>query len=173
MRLTKFDREAFVRAVMADVPTVDYDEQAKQLMQQAAYDAMPAKVKAVYDDKDARKYLKCEYYSFFPGCLANAYIYRSTNWQHPDATDKALRELEVQKVAQEIALNELKAKLTGIINSCNTLKKAKELLPEFEKYLPEERDTVVTNNLPAVTGLVTDLMKLGWPKGKQPQAVAA
>jgi hypothetical protein len=172
MRLTKFDREAFVRAVMADVPTVDYDEQAKQLVQKAARDAMPPKVQAVYDDKDTRGFLTCEFYAM-PGSLANAYLYHPKGWKHDAKLDKKLQELAAGKKAQDQARQELRSKLKSIINNCSTLKKAKELLPEFEKYLPAERETVKADNLPAVTGLVTDLMKLGWPKGKQPQAVAA
>jgi hypothetical protein len=36
MRLNKYDKDAFVAAVMADVPQVDYDEQAKTLLEAAA-----------------------------------------------------------------------------------------------------------------------------------------
>jgi hypothetical protein len=171
MRLNKYDKEAFVAAVMADIPMIDYDEQAKNLVQKAAYEAMPAKVKAVYQDKDTRQFLKTGFYHHSPGCLQNFYIYMPQDWKHGDDLDKQLRELEEAKVEQEVKRNDMKAKLTGIINSCNTLKQAKELLPEFEKYLPEERQQ--TKSLPAVSGLVADLTKLGWPKGKKPESVAA
>lgn len=40
MNLTKSDREAFVRAVMDDVPMVDYDEQVWELLSAAAIELM-------------------------------------------------------------------------------------------------------------------------------------
>lgn len=90
MRLTKSDKEAFVRAVMDDVPMVDYDEHRHSA-------------------------LLC------------------------------------QRVFAE---------------TCSTLKTAKERLPEFEKYLPTERGTTGTINLP-VANTVADLINAGWPKGAQ------
>lgn len=45
MRLTKFDREAFVRAVIQDVPQIDYVAQAQKLLTDAAVASMPPKVR--------------------------------------------------------------------------------------------------------------------------------
>ena len=43
-------------------------------------------------------------------------------------------------------------------------------LPEFEKYLPAERDVTGTVNLP-VANVLAELTNLGWPKG-EPYAAA-
>lgn len=40
MNLTESDREAFVRAVMDDIPMVDYDEQVWELLSSAAIELM-------------------------------------------------------------------------------------------------------------------------------------
>lgn len=84
------------------------------------------------------------------------------------------REAFVRAVMQDVpntdTCNALKAKLTAAIAACFTLKQAKERLPEFVKYLPTDRDSTGTSNLPAVANLVADLVQLGWPKDKEAQA---
>lgn len=61
-------------------------------------------------------------------------------------------------------LNNLRKQLTAVIAACTTLKQAKEALPEFIKYLPEEPGNPVDRTLPVVGNLVADLSKAGWPK---------
>lgn len=41
MRLTKYDREAFVLAAMDDVPQINYDEQAKKLVLDHLKEVLP------------------------------------------------------------------------------------------------------------------------------------
>ena len=50
MKLTNYMRDAFVRAVMDDVPEVDYKQQIRDTALKAAVEAMPAKLRAVWDD---------------------------------------------------------------------------------------------------------------------------
>jgi hypothetical protein len=171
MRLTKSDKEAFVRAVMADVPMIDYDDQAGRLLQEAAVKDMPATVFTVYVDTRTRHYLHTERV-WTPGCLQTAHIYHGRGWKPSEELKAKLDELSELKRQQAQAQLEIQSKIQGVINSCTTLKRAQELLPEFAKYLPAERETQA-QHAPAITGLVVDLTKLGWPKGTKPAAVAA
>lgn len=66
-----------------------------------------------------------------------------------------------------------RASVRSAIYGCSTLKQAKERLPEFEKYLPAERDGKYIPNLPAVANLVTEMMNAGWPKDQKKEEVAA
>ena len=171
MRLTKADKEAFVRAVMDDVPKVDYDEQAKKLVMEELVERMPAEVKAVY--KTAPEWLTSNYICL-RGNLQSFYgpvrKYTDTAEFAPRLSEKLsekLSELSAAKKEQTGTHNEIRAKVRATIDSCTTLKQAKERLPEFEKYLPTERGSFSTANLPAVTNLVADLMNLGWPKTQE------
>ena len=57
MRLNKYHKEAFVEAVLQDLPSTDYDEIAQKLVRESFVEKMPAKVRAVHDDKDIRHWL--------------------------------------------------------------------------------------------------------------------
>ncbi len=181
MKLNNSQRQAFVRAVMQDVPQVDYTTQLKTAVQDYLYHLAPADVRKLYDDESLRKYLTLGSVSLYREDVGFTDIYlvpygESGNlWGRPDMridlskADESpalgvIKSLVTSKVQQRIAHANLEQKLTGAINSVNTLKQALELLPEFAKYLPEEQ--TVTKQLPAVANLVADLNKAGWPKTK-------
>ena len=161
MRLTKDDRSAFVRSVMNDVPRVDYEQQAKDRVQAEIYAQMPPKIQAIYDDKNLRPYLETHGVWMFGTYARFAGILIGYN------TKCDLSDLEALRDAQQNSIDAMAAKLSGVIGSCATLKTALERLPEFAKYLPEDRDSTGTENLPAIANLVSDLMAAGWPKGEK------
>lgn len=77
-----------------------------------------------------------------------------------------MRELKSAWDAQTASRNALESKLNAIIGGCTTLKQAMERLPEFVKYLPQERGGKVISTLPAIANVVADLTAAGWPKDK-------
>lgn len=169
MKLTKSDRDAFVRAVMDDVPQVDYDEEAKKLAQAALLDAMPKKVRAAYDahpEYFKSKSVETPYHlrdlhvfgvpdSGGYGCLrTDSFIEVWAELQH----------LAERKDAQKEKLSRLREKLAAVIGGCSTLKQAQERLPEFIKYLPADRTGTGVSGLPVVANVVADLTAAGWPK---------
>lgn len=168
MKLTKSDREAFVSAVLNDIPQVDYNELAQKYVKDFLIEKMPPKIKAVYDDKELRDWLSTSYVGM-PGSLQTFYFhhvnneYRKINTVYPELAEQ-LVEWSDKLYEQNQVQRDMQLKLGGIINGCSTLKQAKERLPEFEKYLPKERDATGVSNLPAVSNVVAELSKLGWPK---------
>jgi len=162
MKLNKTHREAFVRAVMADVPTVDYDQLIRDVALKAAVDQLPPDVRKVWDNPDLRAYVNTRYiYAVgFKGVAIPAQ--GGDEFEFTEAAKAELKDLDAKQSAQETHLDELEAKLRAAIYSCSTRKQLAELLPEMEKYLPPEGSA--TRNLPAVANLVSDLMQAGWPK---------
>lgn len=166
MRLTNTIREAFVRAVMNDVPQIDYEEQIVKVMQDDLAAQMPRKVRAVYDDLELRGWLN----------TPHMYVGHGVGYRYLYGAEGAITEQAVKEIsrlgelleAQEESREALTAKLTGVANSVTTRKTLVEALPEFEKYLPEE--VISTKNLPAIANVVSDLVKAGWPKGQTKQA---
>jgi hypothetical protein len=68
---------------------------------------------------------------------------------------------------EEKALQGLRSKLKGAAYACTTTKQLRELLPEFDKYLPEEV-AASARSLPVVANIVAEFTKAGWPsKGKK------
>lgn len=164
MRLTEIHRKAFVRAVMADVPKVDYQEQAEALIKQAVYDSMPDAVKKIYDNKELRGHLGNERIST-PYGLNDVYVAGAAMFSVSESLYLKLQDLAGLKKKQTAEREAMTSRLMGAIKACSTLKRAQELFPEFINYLPAEE--AKTNNLPAVHGIVADLAKAGWPKGKK------
>lgn len=165
MRLSKTDKKSIVRAIMDDVPMTDYPRVLQKEVQEAAYQAMPPSVKAVYDNPDTRHYLEKNRTDYIPNI---GYVYYVGLIDMGNLKVKYM-DMSIAAKKQDDARAELANKLTAVLAPITTLKQAKVLLPEFEKYFPAERARVKTDNLP--TALVfSDLTKLGWPKSKEKES---
>lgn len=162
MRLTISDRSAFVRAVMDDVPKVDYEELYRKKLQQWCIDNLPDDLRPLY-----AKYPD-HFYTNSRMCVRYQYV--TTVGRKDPNTDKGfvaeMRKLVADWEQQDEAREKLEAKLQAAINGCSTLKQARERMPEFEKYLPKERDGKINRSMPAIANIVADLAAAGWPKGQ-------
>lgn len=180
MKLSKAHKAEFVRAVLADVPTKNYPTQAEDLARKLCQ----AKYKELGLDKVDPSRL-C-YASIYVRVWASEIMLaeRPKDGSYYPVTTfaqiagKGLNECEIAEItdcpemmvirqgyADEYnMLNNLRKQLTAVIASCTTLKQAKEALPEFVKYLPEEPGSAIDRTLPVVGNLVADLSKAGWPK---------
>ena len=161
MKLTNYDRDAFIQSVLDDTPSVDYNDQARNLVQKSAVAKAPQKIKAAYADNSLRGFLKFDKYYSMPhplGCVRTL----DTEFKNEEL-DIQLADLASKSKAQSAIRDDLRMKLKAVIYSCTTLKQATERLPEFVKYLPKDRDGV-TSGVPSVINLVEDLTKAGWPK---------
>ena len=168
MRLTKTDKDAFVQAVMDDVPKVDYDEQVRSLMNKWGFEALPADLQPMV--KKYPEYFD-SHYIYTPANCTGVQVMAPPDWAYGGFKGKEpekyaqLVEIGQKAKEQEIAHNALRSKVRGLIESCSTLKSARERLLEFEKYLPADRDGHGTTNLP-VANTLADLVNAGWPKGE-------
>lgn len=170
MKLTNQIRDAFIRAAMNDVPSIDYNEQIRVAVQADAVAQLPPKVKALHKDASLRHFVK------------------TVNWGHwsnrvtvPSGDDgfKLTPEAEAKVAALQQADNEqtqsrqaLRERLRQVAYSVSTRKALVDALPEFEKYLPADQQAAV-RTLPVVANVVAEFVKAGWPKGKKREAVAA
>lgn len=175
MRLTNIDREAFVRSAMDDVPSIDYSTQAKNLVLEHLKETVPVDLQnaiAKYPDWfEARTVGMPPHLDNFATKLNHDY--QSFRRITTPAVAEKIEEIAKLAEAQDSTRYELSQKLRGAILSVSTLKQALELLPEFTKYLPEDRDgDKKCRQMPVVANLVTDLMAAGWPKGKVAPAPA-
>ena len=166
MRLNKYHKDAFVEAVLQDLPSTDYDEIAQKLVRESFVEKMPAKVRAVYDDKEVRHWLGNEWI-YMPGSLQNFYFAAGSNSGSAlSALKERLDELNEAKQEQFRKREAFGLKIRAAIDSCQTRKQALELMPEFEKYLPKDTTSTGVSNLPVINNLVAELVQAGWPKEK-------
>lgn len=169
MRLNKVHKRAFVKAVMDDLPSIDYNEQAQKLVEEYFAAKCPADVVAF--NKKHPGLLKTQRAAtpyplngvYTPFALEACHNTEST---HPVLWKKLVPLAEAAKTQAEKA-HSLREKVRGLIEACSTRKQAAERMPEFEKYLPAE-ETAPLANLP-VSNVVAELVSAGWPKGTEPR----
>jgi hypothetical protein len=156
-RITKYDRQAIVRAIMADVPTPD-KKQRRQELQAAIVKSMSPTVRKVY--------------TAYPTALRTYHIgdltYDGCDWDSRnvivgDVSNTTVDELAQKYKDEDRAVSDARYALKGAIEACSTYKQLMTRLPEFEKYYP--KPDAPAANLPALANVVADLSKLGWPKG--------
>ena len=170
MRLTNDKRRAFVNAVIADVPKVDYKEQIRKLLLDAAVEMLPEPIRKIWDNPELRHYLGSNYIYCFNVGVGVAYprnIERESDFSIGvlDAVDN----LDTLDTNQNEKIEELKTKLTSLVNGCSTLKQLKLAVPELEKYMPADNQLSLSHtnrSLPVVTNVMADLAKAGWKETK-------
>ena len=167
MRLTNTMRTAFVRAAMQDVPQVDYTEQIRSAAIDYAVAKMPPKIRAIWNDKELRGYIKIEH-----NTVGGVAVAMPGDYVTYEELYTACKSVIAQHKAQRTERDNLTTKLTGVANSCATRKALADALPEFAKYLPPE-ETPINRSMPALANVVADFMKAGWPKGHKPSPAAA
>jgi hypothetical protein len=157
-RITKWDREAIVRAIMADVPKPDKKKRHEEL-QAALVKAMSPECRKVYNKT--------------PSALRTHHlgdlIYDGCSWGTRDIVKGDVSEVVIDELckkykAEDEAHHDARRALKGAIEACSTYKQLMTRLPEFEKYYP--KPDAKTANLPALANVVADLSKLGWPKSE-------
>ena len=167
MRLTKTQKEDFVRKVMDDVPRVDYVEKARKAIQAEAVSKMPQCVLEIYQHINLRGYLAQRYiYSDVSGMVG---VYTNEDFVRSDELVETLSKLRVENDDQWKSRKELEMKIRAMIYACSTLKTALRALPEFAEYLPRDNQPLI-NNLPIknnVTQVVTELMNAGWKQNEK------
>lgn len=175
MKLSISLRNSIVRAVMADVPRVDYDDQIRELARQHAIKGLPPAVAKVYADPDLRAYL-----SLTPATVGSrpytCYVIGPSSGaefvKHMEGIDDAVSALISKDNAQRQVLHEMRLKVRAAVYAHTTTKSLLKAYPEWEKYIPQDPSAVRTPNLPAPANLISDLVKLGWPDGGKPKAEA-
>ena len=172
MKLTNTIRDAFIRAAMHDVPSIDYRQQADDLAQKAMK-AIFAKDFPRIDMAKVADWLQPKGVSM-PGALGNLYqpAPSSVCLKKDVKVWAALEALSAKHDAQEAVRAELRRKLRAVAYSVNTRKALVDALPEFAKYLPADQ-AEASRQLPVVADVVAEFAKAGWPKGKKPTAARA
>ena len=158
MKLNKYDKQAIVKAIMADVPKPDKTKR-RATIQDAVVKAMSPAVRKVF--KESPNALRAEHV----GDLTYDGTWASREIIVGNVTDEVLETILKPYKDEEDAIYAAHNKLRGVVDGCTTRKALMDRLPEFEKYYPAE-SAPMSKNLPALANVVADLSKLGWPKDK-------
>ena len=158
MKLNKYQKQAIVKAIMADTPKPDMTKR-RAAIQAGVVKLMSPAVRKVY--KTAPEALRTHYVGNL--CYDGTY-WNDRNIVRGDVDEKDINTITTPYQDEDEARYKAESNLRGAVEACSTLKQLKERLPEFIKYFPTEQ--APTSNLPALANVVADLSKLGWPKGE-------
>lgn len=173
MRLTNSLKDAFVRSVLNDVPLTDYRELLRELVMQDAIARLPDPVREIASNEKYQHFVADHYYhiSVKPEQGYETYFGMSISIKMPSNEYIESHVIQERKrkyiegyIAQEQRLAKLRRQLTDAINAITTVKRAKEVMPEFAKYLPSEDEK--STNLPTTifSNLLDELRGAGFPK---------
>jgi hypothetical protein len=168
MKLTTLLREAFVKQVMNDVPQVNYDEEVIKRLDELTLETLPPKLLAVYEDKELRQYLDTWWYYSGHGGSGGRSSYQAVCSELVRSVfdaDPILANIFTAKASQYKNYQSLEKKLKAVAASCTTTKALREALPEFDKYIPDDAQTL-SRSVPDLANVVSDFVKAGWPKAK-------
>ena len=165
MKLTSYHRNAFVRAVIDDIPKIDYSEEIRTAVQNYALSKLPVEIKAIWRNNQLRGFLKTRT-GYFGGVHVEFPCWSDNSRSDGNEIEnsKTVSALIAKATAQRVAIDEVQRKVSSAIHSVTTLKNAKELLPEFAKYLPLESDPPSKFAPAVIANLSAELVALGWPK---------
>jgi len=160
MRLTNTIRDAFIAAVMQNVPSTDYKAEVDRLIRADVLAQLPPKVRAVAEDKDIRHHLN-QCFIHPPGGFGSVAVLAAEDTVITPTTRTILNLLWEKEIAQREQRQKLEQRLRACAYGVSTRKALAEMLPEFERFLPE--DTPAANrSLPVVTGVVQEFIAAGF-----------
>jgi len=169
MRLTNLMRESFVRAVMADVPKKNFDDEIFKLAKEAVHYSMPNEILGIVSDNKLNIFLHKAWYSLPDGCPSFHYFRPdeglSLSVKAPMYWEKLIA-LGKEKLAHNRTISELESKITACAAACSTRKQLADMLPEFQKYMPPD-EAKAAQQYPLVANVVAEFVKAGWPKNNQ------
>lgn len=171
MKLTRYDKQVFIRNVLADVPQVDYEDTLRKKVVADAISKLPEEIKKVYADPLLRDYVVCTYANI-PIPMKIGYHPQvsihvpGVKYQVPKQGSLAIEinDLAEKIAAQRTALSDLEIRLRNTSEPITTLARLKQVFPELEKYMPKEPHK--TQDLPASNDVMVSLKNMGFPKGK-------
>lgn len=164
MKLTNYIRDAFVVAALQDVPQENYEEAMTKEINRHHMELL----KQHHLDKADPQRMRMRFLHFKGRMRSFALAGMDTEDFKKIESDPKIQELLAKHQAQHDKISGLQEKLSSIAYGCTTSKQLIELLPEFEKYLPSER--AKTQELPAISNMVGDFLRAGWPKDKKQAA---
>lgn len=172
MRLTKWQRSAFINSVMNELPKVDYKELTTNMLLDAAVRRMPREIAAAWAKAENRAWFELQAHYMF-----GHYFYLPA----PDrsATDngtsllavmtedekRQASEWEKANAAQSETRETLRQSLSSALSGISTVKQLRETFPDFAKHAPqiEARAGSAGGGALAVRGIVEAFAAAGYP----------
>lgn len=173
MRLTNAMRDVFVRAVILDVPQVDYGEliRARVLeMVKGHYPPLVSQAAKQHPDWLHRTniYVEREVKGRRTTVVGVSFIFSTDGEAYRAFRAEVNNDPEVGKLCdshltQAEIRNTLQSELTALAQGCGTREQLLKAAPTFAAYLPDP-EVKASALLPVTTDLVRRLKKQGWPK---------
>jgi hypothetical protein len=126
-RLTKYERDAFISAVLEDVPHTDYQELARVALQKKAIELLPAKLKPLH--KEFGHWFKTDRLWNMPNPLSTVTVVSFDDavtlklMKEDTAFWAPIEKMATDAKAQTAARDAIRQKVHACIYACNTVKR--------------------------------------------------
>lgn len=157
MRLTTSIKKQIVNNIVADIAKRDFDSEVEKIIRDEAYKQLPGDLKKIYDDPKLREYLS---WTYFHPCRGLSGVKIHNCLLDENKIRKKIAPLERAFREKQEKIKHIKNSIYGTLEKISTVKKARELMPEFEKYMPEEERQIF---YPIAKNISEELKALGWP----------
>lgn len=172
-RLVNEQRSCIRRAILAEVPKVDYAEKIKRKATSLAVFELPAAAKRLWEDSSTRSLL--ETHSIYFGFESRRNYVASCSLPGFESRHEGIKAdpeiVELCRLAEEQddVFDKLEAELRNNLASVNTHEAFAERWPELVRFLPDGSEAKVAN-LPATTALIDGLRAAGLELDTEPKA---
>lgn len=156
MNLDKITKRSIVRAIIDDIPFVDYSVKIAEIALNDRLPKLDPRVRAIWNDNALRGFIAVSY---------DADAYKHLPFADVPLSDAAKEKIKSLLKASTTQNNErwaMQNKLTAMFSNVRTAKQFLKLFPEFKQYLPSE--PVQGVSFPLATNLIAEMMRMGWPK---------
>jgi hypothetical protein len=167
------DRARIQRAILAELPTVDYAEKIKRRAQSLAVATLPPAAKGLWNDSATRGLISVRT-CYFPYSGRRNYAAASVSLpgfeSHHDTIkkDPEIVAFVAAYEAQRDTYDKLKLELVNNLASVSTHEAFAERWPELARFLPDGSEAKCAN-LPATTALIDGLRAAGLRLDKVPE----
>lgn len=153
--MNKSQKEQFVQDVLKSLKVVDYIEMARLLLVKDAESKLPDDLKNYID------YLETTYVNIYGASCMSVRV-RNNRYVASEEIKSQVKSMHDLHIEQKQKLKSMEIEIYQLIKNCNTLKKAKEILPEkLHKFLPPEAEKSSTSTAIVSDNLIKSLEVMG------------
>lgn len=152
VRVSQHHKAVFVRSVMSNIPTTDFDQQIKDTIINWFAARLPLPVGRLWSDRQLRDWVRLRKFFYKP---IGDYVYVPSlddpKFEPDNATQGTIDALIASDESQTAGRDLMTGQLHALVQNCRTLKQMREMVPEdLHSHLPTDPTPPPNRMVPAI-----------------------